>query len=85
MQIFGHALLNSVKQARHIALLQREQKEKSVEVSTGFTAMQMPASLQRAQQVARNILNISQSELEDLISPGDSDQSTLSVSGPHFY
>ena len=41
--------------------------------------MPVTSSIQKAQQVARNILNLSQSELEDLISPVDPDQSTLSV------
>ena len=68
-------------------VLLRDQKERSATVggSPAVHLMQMPASIQKAQQVARNILNLSQSELEDLISPRDSDQFTSSVStGPHY-
>ena len=65
-------------------MLHREQREKAAAAGEGggLTAgghMQIPASLQRAQQVARDILNLSQSDLEDFISPAESDHSTLSV------
>ena len=56
----------------------QERKEKS-DAMEGAGQIQTATSLRKAQQVARNILNLSQSELEDFISPEDSSQSTVSV------
>ena len=56
----------------------QEQNEKSATME-GAGQIQTATSLRKAQQVAQNILNLSQSELEDFISPADSSQSTASV------
>ena len=56
----------------------QERKEKS-DPMEGAGEIQTATCLRKAQQVARNILNLSQSELEDFISPADASQSIVSV------
>ncbi len=91
LQIFGHAMLNSVRQARGAAELQRDRDAGDPGPGTGQPAggaptdprggdALPPAALQKAKRLAGDILQLSQSEVDDLIHPADSDQSALSVS-----
>ncbi|KAK3606018.1 hypothetical protein CHS0354_025056 [Potamilus streckersoni] len=62
IKALGQEVLRKLHKARSVAREMQKSKEKTVDVSKGNN------SLQRAQNLAKNILNLSQSDLEDIMS-----------------
>ena len=75
-QVLAHALLNSTRQAR--SLLQRQhvlQHQPSPATTDHASSYPDSVSMKRAQHVAGDILNLSQSDIDDLLSVSeDSDR-----------
>ncbi|KAK2143507.1 hypothetical protein LSH36_835g00034 [Paralvinella palmiformis] len=78
IKVFSHALLNSLQQARSLWQHQKQRKKAAV-VTPG---VELDPSLRRAQSLACDILNISQSDLEDIMNGKDGDADRMQEESP---